>query len=55
MEMKDWQVEQLRLIGCLIGNDWSGNDFDGRDVRQWINATIEGKDIRQELNKIDEG
>lgn len=47
--LQDWQVEQLQLIGTLIRGDWSGSAFDGRDIRNWIDATLDGKNILKDL------
>ncbi len=38
--MTDKEKELLGLIGSLIRGDWSGNHFDGRDVRDWIQRVV---------------
>lgn len=47
--LEEWQVRQFIRIGDLIRGDWSGFDFDGRDVKKWITATLDGKNIDDEL------
>lgn len=50
---EQWRIDQLREIARLIGGNWSGSPFDGRDIRDWIKATIEGRDIREDLKDLD--
>ena len=47
--LDEWQIEQFKLIADLIRNDWSGTEFDGRDVKRWILATLDGKNMLEEL------
>jgi hypothetical protein len=45
-KLKEWNEERiprLYLIGDLIRADWSGDYFDGRDVRDWIDLVLGGK------------
>ncbi len=52
--LEEWQIEQFKLIGDLIRNDWSGIEFDGRDVKRWILATLDGENILEMLKEKDE-
>lgn len=45
-QLREWdeeRVPRLSLVGELIRNDWSGTEFDGRDVRDWIDLILDGK------------
>ena len=40
--MNKKEGELLTKIGILIGSDWSGMVFDGRDVQRWIDRVVSG-------------
>jgi hypothetical protein len=45
-QLREWDEERiprLNLVGELIRGDWSGTEFDGRDVRDWIDLILGGK------------
>lgn len=46
----------LIRIAILIGGDWSGDVFDGRDVKDWIDRVIEGnyEGLDKELTDMEE-
>lgn len=58
-KIKEWddeRVPRLSLVGELIRGDWSGTEFDGRDVRDWIGLILDGKydEFDEEVKSIAE-
>jgi hypothetical protein len=42
--LSDERVTLIRRAASLIRGDWSGMDFDGRDVDDWIRTALDGTD-----------
>ncbi len=42
--LSDDRVKIIDLTGELIRGDWSGYDFDGRDVKKWLETALYGRD-----------
>jgi hypothetical protein len=42
--LSDERVTLIRRAASRIRVDWSGMDFDGRDVDDWIRTALDGTD-----------
>jgi hypothetical protein len=42
--LSDERVNLIQAVATLIRNDWSMSGFDGRDVRDWLEAALYGTD-----------
>ena len=49
IELSDLQVKRLEQIADLIRGDWSGGDFDGRDIKKWILLVLSGNTDMDDL------
>jgi len=47
-DMLRWQL--VGIVGSKIRGDWSGTEFDGRDVRNWLETAADG--TIEEVNKL---
>jgi hypothetical protein len=50
----------IRRIGSILRGDWSMTEFDGRDVKRWIDTALDGDaaalgELSGDLRRIEEG
>jgi len=53
------RISLLRRVGNILRSDWTMTEFDGRDVKRWIDTALDGdagalRELGGELRRIED-